>query len=88
MEVSIVYNNPSCLSKIQFSKYNHQFRFIDSDTYKGKKEASKLKKQYSAKLEPFALILDNKKPIKAFYTEAEDVIESLIKYLDNESTSN
>jgi hypothetical protein len=88
MEVFIVHNNPECLSKIPFSKYTCQFRFIDSGTYKGKKEAKRFKNQYSAKLEPFIVILDNNKPIKAFYTEAEDVINSLIKYLNNESTSN
>ena len=38
---------------------------------------------YGVKLDPFAVILDDEKPIKAFYTEAEDVIDSLIKYLNN-----
>ena len=56
---------------------------INSKSRIGKKKAWKIKNFYGAKLDPFAVILDGEKPIKAFYTEAEDVIDSLIKYLNN-----
>lgn len=89
-DVIIVYSDKSQLDRIgDTSKYTPIFHFIDSLSKKGKKEAFRVKSHYAARLEPFAVILDNTKPIKAFYTEAEDVIDSLIKYLnDNESKSN
>ena len=89
-DVIVVYSDKSQLDRIgDTSKYTPIFHFIDSMTKKGKKEAYRLKSHYAARLDPFAVILDKNKPIKAFYTEAEDVIDSLIKYLnDNESKSN
>lgn len=83
-DVFIVYNNEKQLSDIgDTSKYSPIFHFIDVTTFKGKKEGWKIKSYYGAKLDPFVVILDNEKPIKAFYSEAEDVINSLIKYLDD-----
>lgn len=82
-DVFVVYNNEEQLNRIgDTSKYTPIFHFIDSMTKKGKKEAYRLKSHYAARLDPFAVILDKNKPIKAFYSEAEDVIDSLIKYLN------
>ena len=90
INVILVYNNKNQLDKIgDTSKYSPIFHFIDSMSKKGKKEAYKVKSYYAARLDPFAIILNNDKPIKAFYSEAEDVIDSLIKYLNNyENKSN
>ena len=83
-DIIVVYNDKSQLDRIgDTSKYTPIFHFVDSLAKKGKKEAWRIKSYYGAKLDPFAVILDDKKPIKAFYTEAEDVIDSLIKYLNN-----
>lgn len=83
-DVFVVYNDKEQLNRIgDTSKYTPIFHFIDSMTKKGKKEAYRLKSHYAAKLDPFAVILDKNKPIKAFYSEAEDVIDSLIKYLND-----
>ena len=83
-DVIIVYNSESQLDRIgDTSKYTPIFHFVDSLAKKSKKEAWRIKSYYGAKLDPFAVILDNEKPIKAFYTEAEDVVDSLIKYLNN-----
>ena len=83
-DVIIVYSSESQLDRIgDTSKYTPIFHFVDSLAKKSKKEAWRIKSYYGAKLDPFAVILDDKKPIKAFYTEAEDVIDSLIKYLNN-----
>ncbi len=89
-DVFVVYNNEEQLNRIgDTSKYTLIFHFIDAMAKKGKKEAYRLKSHYAARLDPFAVILDKNKPIKAFYSEAEDVIDSLIKYLNNnESKSN
>ena len=83
-DIIVVYNDKSQLDRIgDTSKYTPIFHFVDSLAKKGKKEAWRIKSYYGAKLDPFAVILDNEKPIKAFYTEAEDVINSLIKYLNS-----
>ena len=83
-DIIVVYNDKNQLDRIgDTSKYTPIFHFVDSLAKKSKKEAWRIKSYYGAKLDPFAVILDNEKPIKAFYTEAEDVIDSLIKYLNN-----
>ena len=83
-DIIVVYNDKNQLDRIgDTSKYTPIFHFVDSLAKKSKKEAWRIKSYYGAKLDPFAVILDDKKPIKAFYTEAEDVIDSLIKYLNN-----
>ncbi len=84
-DVFVVYDDLKQIEKLKdTSRYSLEFHFIDSETKKGKKEAWKIKSHYAAKLNPFAVILDNNKPIKAFYTEAEDVVDSLINYLDGQ----
>ena len=83
-DIIVVYSDKSQLDRIgDTSKYTPIFYFVDSLAKKSKKEAWRIKSYYGAKLDPFAVILDDEKPIKAFYTEAEDVINSLIKYLNN-----
>ena len=83
-DIIVVYSDKSQLDRIgDTSKYTPIFHFVDSLAKKGKKEAWRIKSYYGAKLDPFAVILDDEKPIKAFYTEAEDVINSLIKYLNS-----
>lgn len=83
-DIIVVYSDKSQLDRIgDTSKYTPIFHFVDSLAKKSKKEAWRIKSYYGAKLDPFAVILDDKKPIKAFYTEAEDVINSLIKYLNS-----
>lgn len=83
-DIIVIYRDKSQLDRIgDTSKYTPIFHFVDSLAKKSKKEAWRIKSYYGAKLDPFAVILDNEKPIKAFYTEAEDVIDSLIKYLNN-----
>ncbi len=83
-DVIVVYSDKNQLDRIgDTSRYTPIFHFVDSLAKKSKKEAWRIKSYYGAKLDPFAVILDDEKPIKAFYTEAEDVIDSLIKYLNN-----
>ena len=83
-DIIVVYSDKNQLDRIgDTSKYTPIFHFVDSLAKKSKKEAWRIKSYYGAKLDPFAVILDDKKPIKAFYTEAEDVIDSLTKYLNN-----
>lgn len=89
-DVIFIYDDESQVDKVKENIPNSSltFTFINSLGKKSKKNAWKVKSHYAARLDPFAVILDKNKPIRAFYTEAEDVIESLTKYLnENESTS-
>lgn len=89
-DVFIVYDNKEQINKVgDTSKYSPTFHFVDYTTRKGRREALKIKSHYAAKLNPFAVVLDKNTPIKAFYTEAGDVITNLFSYLDEyESKSN
>lgn len=82
IEIFVTYNDPSQIEKLDTTKVSG-FHFIDSGTRKGKKEAWALKSHWGAKLDPFAIIMKGDKPIKAFYSEAENVIDNLVKYLSN-----
>ena len=84
MNIIVVYSDKNQLDRIgDTSRYTPIFHFVDSLAKKSKKEAWRIKSYYGGKLDPFAVILDDEKPIKAFYTEAEDVIDSLTKYLNS-----
>lgn len=87
MEIYVTYNAEAQLKKLTelekdegISK-SSSFYFIDSESKKGKKESWALKSYWGARLDPFAIIMEDDKPVKAFYSEAEDVIEGLRNYL-------
>ena len=81
MTIYIVHNSPINLEGIP--KTDAFFIFIDETTRKGKKEGYLLKSDWGAKLSPFILCMEGDKPVKAFYSEADDnIIQSLINYLN------
>lgn len=85
IDIFIVYNDSSVERRIKEANINSLpfIHFIDERTLKGKKEAFKLKSFWGAKITPFAIILEDDKAIKAFYSETDnDIIESLIEYLN------
>lgn len=86
MDVYVVYNNDTVLGRIGDTlKVSPFFHFIDDRTRKGKKDSWKIKGSFGAKLTPFAVVCEGEKPLKAFYSETgEDVIKSLIEYLNGE----
>lgn len=88
INVTVIYDDLDQIEPFNGSTYSVKFHLIDSKSKKGKKEAWRVKNYYGAKLNPFAVVLDKDKPIKAFYSEAEDVIDSLIKYLNNNEKEN
>ncbi len=84
IDIYIVYSDSTKLDILnRIDKTSYFLHLIDDQTLHGKKEAFKLKSFYGAKLSPFALIELNGKVIKAFYSEAEDVFESLVNYINN-----
>lgn len=54
----------------------------DSKYLKDKKKGFKIKGSFSSRLEPFVGIYEDKKPIKGFYSEANEcTVDNIIKYL-------
>lgn len=83
MKIIIVYSDKDQLSDLKIDE-SLDVEFIDSKSKTGKKKSWKIKNFYGAKLDPFAVILDkNNKTISAFYSEAENVINSLTNLLKN-----
>ena len=90
-DIYIIYNDDAQLEKLNKGVYalvtSAHFHFI-KDTEKNKKDVWHIKNIFASKLSPFVGIFDKDTPIKAFYSEADnDVIGSLIKYLNDENTS-
>lgn len=84
MDVFITYSNESQLEKVKEIKDpSLTFHFINS--IKDKRKARMLKSHWGANSDPFILITDNNTPVKAFYTEAGDSIQSLIQYIYGET---
>ena len=85
IEVSVVYSDEKQIEKVrEFNNDSLTFNFIDISTRKGKKEGWKVKNYFAARLDPFAAIYKDGKPIKVFYSEAGDVITDLKQYLDEQ----
>ena len=69
-------------AKISSSPFIH---YIDADTREGKSQAYKLKSEFGARLNPFAVLYDGDSPIKAYYSEdSKDVVGDLINDLNKE----
>lgn len=84
-DVYIVINDDSQKDRIAsvVLQTNPFFHFIDERRRDEIKNAYRLKGSFAAKQTPFAVVYDeNHKPLKAFYSEAGDVINSLINYLN------
>lgn len=81
-DVIVIYNDDSQIKQLGDMKISPNFVFIDDRINKNKRKAFMLKSHWAAKLTPFAICMDGETPIKVFYSEAENVVESLIKYLN------
>lgn len=82
-EVYIVHNNEN-IDKVMESTDSVTFNYIDIGTKKGKKEGWAIKNKWGSRSHPFALVVEDDRPIRAFYSEAEDVLTNLKKYLNGE----
>lgn len=82
-DVFVVYNDENVIKELGDTvKVSPIFHFIDYRSKNGKKEAWKLMNNWAAKEVPFALVMNGSDVIKAFYSEAIDVIKSLINFLN------
>lgn len=105
ISLSVAYNDATSeffrtLSEMMEKDYP-QITFVghNENTRKGRTKSFKLKGGWSARMNPFALISIEDKPVKVFYTEAEECtvdniklyLDATITYLNNndyESSSN
>lgn len=87
-DVYIVYDDDKVIRRVGGTytiKVSPFFHFIDSRTLNGRKEAFQLKGSWGARMDPFAICMEDDKAVKAFYSETgEDVIESLITFLNSQ----
>lgn len=60
------------------------FHFIDLKSKDGRKEGLRIKSYWAARLDPFIIMYDKTKPVRAFYQEDGNAVEKSIKYLNNE----
>lgn len=82
-DIFIVCSDKEQLKKVEdTTNVTSTFHFIDPLSKKGKKEAWALKNYWGAKLDPFAIVMNGDKPVKAFYSESENVIDNLLTYLN------
>lgn len=86
MEATIIYNDDKDKEYINLieSKFPIFINYIDSTTFKGKKESFKVKSHWGAIKNPFVLLKDNEdKVIKVFYSDAKgsNAIQQFIDYL-------
>lgn len=83
IEVSVVYSDEKQIEKVrELSNDSLTFNFININTKSGKKQGQSLKNYWASKIDPFAIVNVDNKPIKVFYSEAENVIDNLISYLN------
>lgn len=82
-DVYVTYNDESQIDKIKGESFKDSpfFTFISEVDRKSRKQAFALKNHWAAFQCPFAICMNGDKPVKAFYSEDCDVIDSLIKYL-------
>lgn len=92
-DIYIVYDKEEQIKELDgifsLEENSPTFHFINSQSNKTKKVAWALKNRWASKIDPFVLITNGDKAVKAFYSETgEDVIESLLNYLNvNENTN-
>lgn len=88
-DVYVVYNDVEQIKRIGDTyalQASPVFHFLSSQSNKTKKEAWALKSHWAAKEDPFAIVMDGDKAVKAFYSETgEDVIKSLLNYINTEA---
>lgn len=87
-EVFVVYNDDKHIKRIGDAdiKASPFFHFIDDRTPQGRKDSYKIKGSWGSRITPFALCMNGEQAVKAFYSETgEDVIKSLIDYLNEDS---
>lgn len=83
IKVTLVCSDSEQIKKVRDSIGDSlTFFVLDPSSRTDRKKAIALKSYWGARVDPFAIITDDDQPIKAFYSEAENVINNLILYLN------
>lgn len=90
IKIFIVYDSPEQLQvfKNKSLPFNPLVEYYNMNTRNGRKEGFKLKREWGARANPFCIIYDEDKAVKAFYSEndwEDNAIIQLLNYLQNES---
>ena len=86
IDIYIVHDNPNVEGIIWNTPLEVEpfFHFLDIGSKKDMSKAYKFKQIWGARKNPFCLIEEDGKAVKAFYTETgDDAIEQMLKYLKN-----
>lgn len=98
MILKIAYDDNSEKLITELKNVLEKFPLVNLETFhenilKERKKAFSLKSEWGTRLSPFAILIDNEKPIKAFYSDVNectiDNISKILKsFIPYESTSN
>lgn len=93
MLLKVTYTDINFIKKLK-SELSSEVKLIyySEELHKERKKAFSIKNEWGALASPFAIIYNDDKPIKAFYSEINEcTIDNIINYLNNlinENTSN
>lgn len=81
--IIFVYNSDEQRQKIEESVNTDSFIFYDDRNLKERKKGATEMHKWASRKFPFAIHYEEDKPIKAFYSEANNVVNELINYLND-----
>ena len=84
IDIYIVHNNPEIVNDIWEASYPKDpfVHILDIGSLKERSKAFKLKQEWGARKDPFCLIEEDGKAVKAFYSETgDDAIIQLINFM-------
>ena len=84
IDIYIIHNNPDTIKNIWNIPLNFEpfIHLLDIGSKVDRSKAFKFKQNWGARQDPFCLIEEDGKPIKAFYSEiGEDAINQLINFI-------
>lgn len=89
MEAIVVYDDEKDREFLESvnSKFPIFIQYINYNSKKGRKEAFKIKSEWSAKINPFVIVKENDKIIKVFYSEESNAINKLISFINDDKNS-
>ena len=84
-DVYLVYSDLNDRKKLEEAecKLSPFVHYIDLLTKEGKSKGYKLKSEFGARQDPFGVFFDGDSPIKAFYSEDCNVLDAMIKDLND-----
>lgn len=87
MDVLVVYKEPEEIKDLDMSSDKVNWITYDEGNYHEKRKAIMTKAHYAARKTPFVVVKEDDKEVVVWYSEVDDVVKCLNKYL-NEYTNN